>query len=307
MKITFFSSDPGNHKFIQPIIDRLIKRGYECELLNNWTYTDADVYWFDFCDNNLIVATRDDKDHLKSKRVIARLHAVEAYMGFYRQIDWLCVDHLIFVSDHIRRKCSDITYPENCKIHVIHNGVDIERFRFKERMRDSTRYLAPVNFGYVGNIVPQKGLLTFLSYFSFIRKEYPDAKFFLAGLSRMHGREGEYWEYMKEKIGNVFEEPEGVDTNEWLEDKDITYLVQPSYAESFSLIVAEAMAKGIKPFINNYWGSEELWPKELIYTNIADFGNIIEGPYESRKYRDWVEKRYNIEDKINELEAIIKQ
>jgi glycosyltransferase involved in cell wall biosynthesis len=280
-------------------------RGHECQILNNWTYTDADVYWFDFCDNNLIVATRDDKEHLKTKKVIARLHAVEAYMGFYKQIDWGCVNHLIFVSDHIRRKCLDAQYPDSCKIHVIHNGVDMERFRFRERMRDSTKYLGSWNFGYVGNIVPQKGLLNFLHYFSFIRKEVPDAKFYLAGLNRMHGREGEYWEYMKERIGNIFEETEGIDTNEWLEDKDINYLVQPSYAESFSLIVAEAMAKGIKPLVNDYWGSRELWPEDLIYTNVAEFSTIIEAPYESKRYREWVEKRYNLEDKINQLEELI--
>lgn len=300
MKISFYSSDPGNHKFIQPIIDKLALKGYECQLYNNWTITDADVYWFDFCDNNLIVASQENKELLKSKKVIARLHAVEAYMGYYKQIDWSCVDHLIFVSDHIRRKCEDTDY-KDCQIHIIHNGIDLSKFTFRARS-DGTKYTEPWIFKYAGNIVPQKGLLTFAHYFSTIKAEEPKAEWHLAGLSRMHGREGEYWDMCKETLG-IHEQDEVSDINEWLNDAFM--VVQPSYAESFSLIVAEAMAKGIKVAINNFWGADELWPKELIYSNFKEFCDIIENKYESTKYREWVDTRYNLEDKIKEMEALL--
>lgn len=304
--IAFYSSDPGNHRFINPIIDALQLRGYTCRLYNNWAIdAEADTLWFDFCDNNLIVASNENTEHLKSKKVIARLHAVEAYMGFYRSIKWEAVNHLIFVSDHLREKCSDIPYPDTLKIHVIHNGIDLARMTYRERTRDSSKYLAEWNFGYVGNIVPQKGLLTFLHYFSFVRKEWPDAKLYLAGLSRMQGREGEYWAYMKAKIGNIFEEGPIENTDQWLDDKKILWLVQPSYAESFSIIIGEAMAKGIKPLINDFQGSRGLWPEELIYTNIQEFCGILEAPYQSRMYRQWVEDRYSLADQINKVEALL--
>lgn len=306
MKIAFYSIDPGNHRFITPIIERLQAKGYECQLYHNWTIdNDASIYWFDFCDNNLIVATREDKEHLKSKKVIARLHAVEAYLQFYKQIDWECVDHLVFVSEHLREKCSDIQYPTNLKIHTIHNGIDLSKFTFRERSINGAKYIEPWNFGYIGNIVPQKGLLTFLHYFSTVKAMEASTELYLAGLSRMSGREGEYWDHAKHLIGSINEEGDGVDTDKWLDEHQINYLVQPSYAESFSLIVAEAMAKGIKPLINNYWGSDRLWPKELIYSNFKEFCDILEAPYESKKYREWVEQRYNIEDQIKKIEELL--
>lgn len=305
-KIVFFSADPGNHRFIQPIIDKLALKGHECQLIINWTIVeDADVYWFDFCDNNLIVASNENFEHLAKKKVIARLHAVEAYMGFYRSVRWEAVTHLIFVSEHIRLKCQDIQYPASLQIHVIHNGVDLAKLTYKEHLRDSSKYLEGWNFGYVGNIVPQKGLLTFLHYFSYVRREWPDAKFYLAGLSRMHGREGEYWEHMKATVGNVFEEGPIEDTNAWLDERQILWLAQPSYAESFSIIIAEAMAKGIKPLINDFVGSRDLWPADLIYTNIQEFCAILEAPYQSRMYRQWVEDRYSLDTQVAKMEELI--
>lgn len=43
MKITVFSADPGNHRFIQPIIDRWQASGITVEFLNNYQPTDADI------------------------------------------------------------------------------------------------------------------------------------------------------------------------------------------------------------------------------------------------------------------------
>lgn len=296
-RIAFYSADPGNHRFIQPIIDRLALSGYECQLYNNWAIDDkADILWFDFADNNLIVATKENAEFLKSKKVIARLHAVEAYMGFYKQIDWSCVNHLIFVSEHMKRKCADADY-KKCQLHVIHNGIDLKKFTFNH-------YPYPENvFGYVGNIVPQKGLLSFIQTFDHLRKTQ-NAKFYLAGLSRMQGREGEYWEYMKTKIGGVYEEGPVEDVNAWLDAKKVRYLIQPSYSESFSIIVAEAMAKGIKPLINNYVGAEDLWPNDLIYQNPFDLVAKMK-TYSTNYYREWVTQRYDIDKQVGKIKELL--
>lgn len=288
--ITFFSADPGNHRFIQPIIDRLSSE-YECRLINNYTHTDADIYWFDFCDNNLISATREDAEHLKGKKVIARLHSVEAYMGYHNQIDWSGVDDLIFVSEHMKRKCSDADY-KDCRLHVVHNGVDLSKFTFRPKPPPTD------TFAYVGNIIPQKGLLTFATLLP------RGATWHVAGLSRMHGREGEFWELMK-ATRDIREEGPVEDVNAWLDEKHPRWLVQPSYSESFSLIIAEAMAKGIKPIINDYVGAVELWPEDLIYTYATDLEEIMAGSYEPEFYRTWVAIRYDIDKKVAEIKDIL--
>ena len=291
MKIAFFSADPGNHKFITPIIEKLTQQGIETVLYNNWTIVeDATHYWFDFCDNNLIVATREDKEHLKTKKVIARLHAVEYYMGFHNQIDWSCVDHLIFVSEHIKRMCN----VQGVEQHVIHNGIDLDKLEFKERQNGFT-------IGYAGNIVPTKGILTMLNYFSELCMHDSRWNLKMVGLNRFHGREGEYYEHMKNKLP-IEESGEVADINEWMDSID--YLWQPSYTESFSIIIGEAMAKGIKPLVNDFYGSKEIWMPENIYKNFTEFFNIINSPYESGKYREFV-SRYSLDNEMEKINAIL--
>src|ERR1035437_7887541 len=239
--IAFYSADPGNHRFIKPIIDQLTILGYECKLYNNWTFDDSDILWFDFCDNNLIQATKDDKEYLKKKKVIARLHAVEYYMGFHHQIDRSCVSDLIFVSDHMRRLCGELPV----RTHVIHNGIDIPYLSFHTHENGLT-------LGYAGNIVETKGILTMFHYFRELRR-YGDYKLKMVGLNRLSGRDLEFYNHAKKDLP-IEEAGEVSNINDWLDEID--YLWQPSQAESFSLITGEAMAKGVKPLINSFYGAE---------------------------------------------------
>jgi glycosyltransferase involved in cell wall biosynthesis len=292
MRIAFYSADPGNHRFIQPIIDRLALEGHECQLYNNWTIDEtADVYWFDFCDNNLIVATRENKEELKKKKVIARLHAIEYYMGFHNQIDWSCVDHLIFVSEHMKKMCN----VQGVEQHVIGNGIDLDKLKFKERQKGFV-------LGYAGNIVPTKGILIMFHYLRELLNYDHRYTLKMVGLSRFHGREGEYYEHYKKGLP-ITESGEVSNIDEWLDGID--YLWQPSLCESFSLIVGEAMAKGIKPLINNYYGSTQVWPHTLVYKDFTEFYKLVRGPYESNKYREYV-SRYSMDSEMEKINAITK-
>lgn len=278
-----------------PIIDRLTAIGHTCVLFTNWTYVDdADVYWFDFCDNNLIAATRDDKEHLKTKKVIARLHAIEYYMNFHQQIDWSVVDHLIFVSEHLKRLCGELHIPTS----VIHNGIDLDKLEWKKRSQGKV-------IGYAGNIVRDKGILTMFHYFGELMNHDSAYRLKMVGLKRFGGREGEYYQHYLNVAGirdKVEEADEVSDINEWLDSID--YLWQPSYAESFSLIVGEAMAKGIKPIINDFYGSKELWPEDLVYHDFDGFYRILKDPYESARYRSYVE-RYSLDNQMEKILALL--
>ena len=294
-KFAFFSSDPGCHKFLTPIIEHLQAQGHECDLFTGWTHTDATVLWFDFCDNNLIVASTEDKELLKSKKVIARLHAIEYYMGFHHSIDWTCVSDLIFVSEHMKRLCNkDGELP--VRQHVIHNGIDMEKMVFKEREAGFT-------LGYAGNIVPTKGMIPMLSYISELSRLDPRWNLKMVGFSRMNGREGEFYEYQKSRLP-IEESGEVSNIDEWLES--VNYLFQPSIAESFSFIIGEAMAKGIKPVINDFYGAKELWPEELIYHDFTSFLEVLNSPYESQKYRQFVEERYSLKDQLTKIDELLK-
>jgi len=286
-KIVVFSSDPGNHRFIEPLMEKLKTYGYEYRIINNWTAVDdADIYWFDFCDNNLISATNDDGKLLKGKMVIARLHAVEYYLNFHKQIKWEFVNNLIFVSDHMRRMC-DV---KGVKQTVVHNGIDLEKLSYRERRPGMV-------IGYAGNIVPAKGILIMFHYLRELLNRQKGYSLKMIGLNRFHGREGEYYNYYKNDLP-IIEAGETNNINQWLEGVD--FLWQPSLTESFSLIIGEAMAKGIKPLINDFYGSRELWPEELIYRDFSGFMKILQADYDSAKYRAWAEK-YSLDKAVEKI------
>jgi len=265
----------------------------------NWTYDDsADVLWFDFCDNNLIAASRDDKEYLKKKKVIARLHSVEYYMGFHHQIDWSCVDDLIFVSDHMRRLCGELPV----KTHVIPNGIDIEALDFIDT---NLGYITPKPIlGYAGNIVNTKGILLMFNYFKELLNHNRFATLKMVGLNRFSGREGEYYQHYKKKLGDKITEGDEVgNIDTWLDGVD--FLWQPSLAESFSIIIGEALAKGIPCLINDFYGAKELWPNNLIYDDFTSFYNIINSPHDSKAYRQFVEERYSLDSVMEKIKCLL--
>lgn len=288
-KIAFYSSDSGCHRFIQPIIDRLVEKGYICQLYNNWHIdNEADILWFDFADQNLIVASTENREYLKSKKVIARLHAVEYYMGFHHAIDWSCVSDLIFVSDHIRRLCNqEGELP--VRQHVIHNGLDLPYLQYQPHENGLV-------LGYAGNIVPAKGILTMFHYFRELRR-HGDYKLKMVGLNRFSARDLEFYKHYTKDLP-IEESGEVENIDEWLDGID--YLWQPSNAESFSMIIGEAMAKGVKPLINCFYGADELWPKENIYNDFTSFYDIIKSEYKSSDYREFVEK-YSLDKEMEKI------
>ena len=58
------------------------------------------------------------------------------------------------------------------------------------------------------------------------------------------------------------------------------------------------MAKGIKPLIHNWRGSEDIWPKELLWKDFDDLDKLLESPYESEKYRQHVEDNFSLEKQV---------
>ena len=92
------------------------------------------------------------------------------------------------------------------------------------------------------------------------------------------------------------------DIDSWLDGVD--YLWQPSNAESFSLIVGEALARGIKPIINSFYGADELWPKDKIYTDFSSFRDIINAPYCSNCYRVFA-SRYSLDKEMDLITKLL--
>lgn len=68
----------------------------------------------------------------------------------------------------------------------------------------------------------------------------------------------------------------------------------------------EAMARGIKPIIHNYHGAKEQWPEELVYNFFFEIEEMINGEYDSIKYRSFIEDRYSLEKQTDNILKLLE-
>jgi hypothetical protein len=88
--------------------------------------------------------------------------------------------------------------------------------------------------------------------------------------------------------------------------ENINYLLSTSMKECMSLPIAEAMAKGIKPVIHNWWGADQLYPKELCSYSLEGMIDIVkEKEYNSIFYRKHIEDNYDLDKQVDKLNNII--
>ena len=264
MNISIFH---GGDLFIRPFILDWAMKNHSFRVSPNFSYWpnfDPDLLFFEMCTGNIVFYTKKD-EKLQDIRAICRAHGVGIRMNIYKSVDWSKVSDLIFVSDWLKRQTEGFDFGKT-KLHVVYNGVDLNKFTLKKSTKPTYK-LAFV--AHKSNAKGYNDLPTIVKKFKKIDSRY---ELHIADRSIKHE-----------------------DMNDWLEDKD--YLIHPSHYESFSYAVAEAMAKGIRPLINNWPGAEETWGDEFF---IEDF-NLEQDPHRFRKV---IEERYNLDRTIEEINAI---
>ena len=288
----------GQLGFLTPIMDILGKTHtitYSPDYVNP-TKPEVDVVWFEWADNNVANFTKENVDYLKDKNVIVRLHAVEAYVGWFHNINWEVVNHLIVVAEHIKEKV--ITHiPDNVKVHVIPNAIDLDKWTYKCRSNGK-------NIAIVGHFQEEKGAL-FLPHIMSILSSY---HFHVVGQVRIakHTRTGEYFNHaMKPFMDRITFHPHQADLDKWYEECSINYILCPSLAESFHVSTGEAMAKGIKPVINGFLGSQKIWMPDTIYSTIGRIPEILASKYDSELYRKWIINKYDLIKIIKLIEEVV--
>ena len=291
----------------------------------------ADTVWFEWGDHNLIEATR--LIHYDQK-IIVRVHGYEVYIDLMKKVNWNVVDQLIFVSDHTRDIFLE-RYPEavqtGLSITVIPNGVEMSKFHFKKREHGKT-------FAYAGNLNSQKNptmliemlrrlpsdyKLRIVGDWQELREKYHfEYKAKQMGLKRLRlGRRPDGDKSQPESYGTAFIDDSFVegdlstarilienwtgDMDSWLEDKN--YMISTSLSESFSYVVAEAMAKGIKPIIFDRLGVSEIWGSKFSFKTIDEAVEMIlpDSEYDSKSYKKLVKERYALKYQIKAIRKIL--
>ncbi len=297
---------PGLQSFLGDIVDFLGKNNeirtcysnqkQEIETCIHW----ADTVWLEWA-NELAIELTQHSNCLDGKRVLCRLHSYEAFNGYADKIVWEKISDLIFVAEHIKnivvQQVPNLL--DRVNVHVVPNGVNLDRFPFTERSRGTT-------LAYLGNINYKKGPMLLLHAFRELVRTDGNYQLHIAG-NFQDPRYAFYFSQMMREMG--LEEKISVegwvnDVPAWLEDKQ--YIVCTSVLEGHPVGLMEAMACGIKPLIHNYVGARGSYPSKYLWNTIPEFVRMAtENEYRPGEYRQFIERNYSSYIQLKKIEHIL--
>ncbi|MFV9645075.1 MAG: glycosyltransferase [Desulfobacterales bacterium] len=281
---------------------KICVNGNQEEIFNSLKW--ADTVWIEWADQTSINVTSLER-LLFGKQVILRIHSYEAFTKHLDYIKWSTVTDLIFVAEHIKGIVLE-KYPtikSNVdRIHVIPNGIDIERFKLsKHPNRKDLAYLGFLNF--------KKDPVLLFTAFEELLKIDPEYKLHIGGTFQEERYELYLDQIQKENpllkkqiiYHGWVEKPE-----EWLKDK--SHIICTSVLESQGKGIMEAMAMGLKPVIHNFVGAREIYPSKYIWNTAKEFCEmVLYGSYNINEYRNFILKNYRTKDIIKQIDRVVKK
>ena len=288
-KLGIFVGEHGHWGFFKEIYADLTKQ-YKTQLfqekiydvpllygrLNQWAYQQQirnmlkrnDACFFEWASELLVPASFLPKQN----PIITRMHSYEVNV-WASKINWNNVDRIIFVSKHIRNKFLETHGKHESKTCVINNGVDIERFTPKPNKEFQ------FDVGILGTILPVKRVYEAVFTIASLHKQGYHPHLHIGGGKAPGGYHDDYYISVKrliEKLGlqdhitmyDHISQPEL-----WLRNIDI--YISNSYWEGQSVALLEAMATGCYALAHFWDGSEDVLPKECIYSSDASLAQTL--------------------------------
>ena len=307
-KIGFWAGDDNNFQFLKPIIEGL-GNGYKTNTYNyngdneilHHQLGECDVAWFEW-GNGPIVAASNIPD--LNTPIILRIHRYEAYDDeVLKQINWNSIDSVIVIAEYIKEMILEKNPGIEKKIFIIPNGIDSRKYSFSNKKPG-------YKIAYLGRMHWHKDPLFALQCFNNLYQKNKKYQMFFAGKFVDPVIEQKFY-FLIEQLGlskNVFYngEIQNKNVDGWLSDK--SYIVSSSVIESQNIAVMEAMIKGIKPLVYNFFGAEGIYKKKYLFNSPEDFTKeILYGEYESQDYRKFVLERYDFISQFELIKKIIIQ
>ena len=301
---------PGMESFLGDIVD-FLKTGHEVKICYSTNVQEvdttikwADIVWLEWANELTIILTNHPENILKDKHTICRLHSYEAFAGFASKINWQNINDLIFVAEHIKniviQQVPMLPQIVN-SLHVIPNGINMDRFSFKERAKGK-------KLAFIGSINYKKGPMLLLHAFRELVQMDSEYRLFIAGTFQDTRYQLYFSQMMQEmELGkNVQFDGWINDINAWLEDKQ--YIVCSSVLEGHPVGIMEAMARGLKPLIHNFVGAKGIYPDKYLWNTIPDFVSMAtEENYDPAEYRNFIETNYSLEKQKNSVNMVIQK
>ncbi len=258
----------------------------------------ADIAWFEWCDRLLIEATRLPK----TCKILCRLHSYEAFTDMPAQVNWDRVDHLLFVNESVRELFrKQVNSP--VVTSVIHNGVDLTRFGVPAGKAVSKKIAS------VGYINYKKNPALLLYCFKKIHEFDPEYSLHVAGTHQDPRIQVYFDHFLKNNPLPIHFDGWVEDMPSWYADKG--FVISTSLFESFHYSVAEGMASGLIPLIHNWYGAENLYPKQFMFNDPDDCLSLITGfssenvPDIREQNRRFIAERYDGREMTAKISALL--
>jgi glycosyltransferase involved in cell wall biosynthesis len=240
-------------------------------------------------------ATGDTPIYESAKNIVF-LRRYELFDGGLAKVQWEDVSDLICVNSWIKTIAEEVLSGKgvSTKVHLIYNGTDINRWRFKERGHGK-------RIGMACHVHPKKNLPLAIQVLGKLPEDY---SLHIAG-DIQDPCTAEYLNHLGKTLRRKVYLYGHVPTNQlslWWEQ--MNYCLSSSISEGNPNNVIEAMAKGLKPVIHNWPGAEDQFPEDLRFSTPEEAAQMITGgAYESSRYRGIVEKDFSLSniDKVVDL------
>lgn len=307
MKIAVFDNCAG--KFSMGIMDYWRKKGHEVNFemgTNPALVAEADLTYIDWLDQNFYCLYNGSKGDRSTppypkKRVAVRMIDLDYWQGRHKDPSiYNYMDDLIVINKfYYDRTLQESGIPIE-KLHLIYPGVDLDKFTF--RNKEKGYKIAVVS----GHMWEAKTNYESIRIFQEVNRLYPDKPWELHIRGDMIPPEWRSVSYdhlinisgFKDRI---FIEGLQGDMNQWYQDKD--YILVVSHKEAFSYAAAEGMAVGLKPVLNNFFGSE--WPEKYRFNDLHTAVTMIgEGEWQPEEYRQYIQDHYDFKKMMQKYDEL---
>ncbi len=231
----------------------------------------------------------------KKKPVYCRAMDIEIWANNAQGADLTDLSGLAYTSKayfEVLKENHDLSKYPKLKLAHIPLSIDMKEWTYKERKKG-------FNVAVIGHFWGSKGEVLIPQFVRQLidRTKNDKWKFYLQGHWR-HDVWKWYLYYMKHIIkelgleDNIILNEERVGSiDNWLEDKN--FLITFSMKDAFSIIVGEAMAKGIKALPHNFQGSKDIWG-EYVWSSFDELTyRLAYEDYNSKEYYDFVNEHYS--------------
>ncbi len=265
----------------------------------------ANIVWFECCDELAVYGSRCRA--ALEKPVIIRLMGSEAFTEIPSSVSWENIDRALFTAEHLRNySVGKFGIPLH-KTFILPTGLQLKKFKFKARGPGH-------KVAFYGELGSHDGSFLMLHAFKAMYQKNRELSFHLAVLFQDE-QDVLYFQHLTEGLGlsgHVFLEKrnkggkpdeEQAWLDRWLEDKSFYLCAGRLQLQDEGVIMA--MAKGIKPIIHHSLGADNYFPEDLLFYTPEEGGALLNGPYDSRRYRHFALDRYDVGSLLPSIKELL--